>query len=186
MNDGKGKVRIMVCDEAGFGRISSHADCWGPVGERAVVPSQQVREFIYVYGAVDPKDGESFFMSAPKCNSDWTSEFFKDLSKAYPDDLIILILDNAAWHKSKTLDVPENIKCLFIPPYTPELNPIEQVWKAMRTDFSNQLFSTLKAVLQQLEKTVKSLTPETLMSITGRKWILDAEQYKRIRNRFIT
>jgi transposase len=173
MTGGKGKVRIMVCDEAGFGRISSHANCWGPVGERAVVPSQQVREFVYVYGAVDPKDGASYFMSAPKCNSDWTGQFFKELSVAYPNDLIILILDNATWHKSKTLDVPDNIKCLFIPPYTPELNPIEQVWKHMRIDFSNQLFASLKAVTNQLLKTVKSLKRDELISITGRDWILD-------------
>ena len=92
----------------------------------------------YIYGAVDPRDGERFFITAPKCNSDWMNAFLDALSKAYPNDLIILIMDNAAWHTSQTLDIPNNIKFAFIPPYTPEMNPIEQIWKELRKDFASR------------------------------------------------
>lgn len=173
MNGGKGKVRIMFQDEAGFGRISTIAACWVPEGVRATVPSQQIREYNYIYGAVDPRDGERFFITAPTCNSLWMSAFLEALSKAYPDDLIILIMDNAAWHSAESLNVPSNIECLFIPPYTPEMNPIEQIWKELRKDFANQIFKSLNAVMAQLEISVNNLTADTVMSITGRPWILN-------------
>jgi transposase len=163
----------MFQDEAGFGRISNAAACWVPEGVRAIVPSQHVREYNYIYGAVDPRDGERFFITAPTCNSMWMSAFLEELSSAYPNDLIILIMDNASWHSSEELKVPNNIECLFIPPYTPEMNPIEQIWKELRKDFANQIFKSLKAVMDQLEVSVNNLTDEAVMSITGRSWILN-------------
>jgi len=163
----------MFQDEAGFGRISTLASCWVPEGVRAIVPSHKVREFEYIYGAVDPVDGEGFFMTFPKCNTDCIRIFLEELSKRYPDDLIILIMDNAVWHKSKALELPGNIECLFIPPYTPEMNPIEQIWKELRKGFANKVFPSLKAVSKKLASAVEKLTAETIKSITGRDWILD-------------
>jgi putative transposase len=140
---------------------------------RATVPSQHVREFQYVYGAVDPRDGEYFFMTAPKCNSDWMNAFFSELSKKYPDDCIILIMDNARWHTSGILEVPSNIHCLFIPPYTPEMNPIERMWKEIRKSFANKLFGSLKLVEKELMKVTQNLTSEEVKSITKCDWVLD-------------
>ena len=57
--------------------------------------------------------------------------FLEELAKQYPQDQILLVCDGAAWHKSKTLKVPANITLLGIPPYTPEMNPIEQIWNEM-------------------------------------------------------
>ena len=53
--------------------------------------------------------------------------FLEELSEQYPDDLILLCCDGAAWHKSNKLHIPENIELFYIPPYTPEMNPIEQI-----------------------------------------------------------
>ncbi|CJA60586.1 degenerate transposase [Streptococcus pneumoniae] len=58
--------------------------------------------------------------------------FLEELSQAYPDDYLLFVMDNAIWHKSSTLKIPTNIGFTFIPPYTPEMNPIEQVWKEIR------------------------------------------------------
>lgn len=58
--------------------------------------------------------------------------FLKELSKQYPEDIILLCCDGAAWHKAGSLCVPDNIELFFIPPYTPEMNPIEQIWKELR------------------------------------------------------
>ena len=69
--------------------------------------------------------GDSFFLVLPYCNTDCTNIFLHELSKQYEDDMIFLCCDGAAWHKSKTLCIPENIVLFFIPPYTPEMNPIE-------------------------------------------------------------
>ncbi|CJY07619.1 degenerate transposase [Streptococcus pneumoniae] len=67
--------------------------------------------------------------------------FLEELSQAYPDDYLLLVMDNAIWHKSSTLKIPTNIGFTFITPYTPEMNPIEQVWKEIRKrGFKNKAF----------------------------------------------
>lgn len=162
----------MMCqDEAAVGRISTITSSWCPRGVRAIVPSQHIREYQYIYGAVDPRDGERFFMTAPRCDSQWMSLFLKQLSQTYPDDCIILIMDNARWHTASILEIPDNLHCLFIPPYTPEMNPIERLWKKFRKDFVNKLFASLKLVEKQLQKTVDNLTNELVMSLTRSTWI---------------
>ena len=126
------KVRLMYQDEAGFGRISKMSSCWAPQGIRPSIPSHYMREYRYCYGAVDAQTGDSFFLIAGGCNTEWTNEFLRQVSQAYPDDYMLLVMDNAIWHKSSTLEIPSNVELAFIPPYTPEMNPIEQVWKEIR------------------------------------------------------
>ena len=166
MGGGRGKVRVMFQDEAGFGRISKPASCWVTGKMRPVIASQHVREFRYAFGAVDPKDGESFFIVAPKCNTAWTNAFLVELSKAYPDDYIILVMDNAAWHTSGMIELPNNIEIVTIPPYTPQMNPIEQIWKEIRKGFANKFFNSLADVMDNLETEIKNLSRDTVTSIT--------------------
>ena len=79
----------------------------------------------------------------------------------------------AAWHKSKKLKIPDNIRLLYLPPATPELNPIEQIWKEIRKrGFRNEIFKTLDKVIDRLCETINSLAHKTVKSITGRDWIL--------------
>lgn len=163
----------MYQDEAGFGRISEPEKCWCYPGIRPIVPHHHIREYQYAYGAVSPRDGESFFLVLPRCNTACMNTFLKGLSEAYPKDYILLPTDNASWHKSKTLEVPKNIKLFYLPPRTPELNPIEQIWKEVRKrGFKNQVFKTLEKVVDKLCETVNSLSKETVKSITGRDWII--------------
>lgn len=90
-----------------------------------------------------------------------------------PKDKIILACDGAAWHKSGSLRIPENIELVFIPPYTPEMNPIEQIWKEIRKHgFKNEVFKSLQKVVDRLCNTICSLSNETIKSITERDWIL--------------
>lgn len=163
----------MYQDEAGFGRISKTKYCWCMEGIRPCVPSHHVREYRYAYGAVSPMDGESFFLVLPYCNTDCMNIFLHELSKKYPRDLILLAADNASWHKSKTLQLPDNIKIFPLLPYTPELNPIEQIWREIRMrGFKNEVFATLEKVIDRLCDTICALTHDTIKSITGRAWIL--------------
>ncbi len=100
--------------------------------------------------------------------------FLEELSKQYPDDLILLCCDGAAWHKSNKLHIPENIELFYIPPYTPEMNPIEQIWKELRiTGFRNEVFASLEKVVDRLCDTICTLTSDTIKGITGRSWIID-------------
>ncbi len=100
------------------------------------------------------------------------NEFLRQISKAYPNDYIILVMDNAIWHKSQALEIPDNIDFAFIPPYTPEMNPIEQVWTEIRKrGFKNRAFQTLESVINKLQEIIQGLDSEPLKSIVHRKWI---------------
>ena len=163
----------MYQDEAGFGRINKPKYCWCMDGVRPNVPCHHIREYRYAYGAVSPMDGESFFLIMPYCNTDYMNVFLQELSKAYPDDYILLAADNATWYKAKALVKPDNIEIFSLLPYTPELNPIEQIWKEIRKrGFKNEIFQTLDKVVYRLSDTINSLTRDTVKSITDREWIL--------------
>ncbi len=163
----------MFQDEAGFGRINKPKYCWCEKGERPCVPCHHIREYRYVYGAVEPLTGESCFLIMPYCNTQCMNIFLKELSETFPDDFIVLACDGAAWHKSKGLNIPKNIELVFIPPYTPEMNPIEQIWKEIRMiGFRNEIFSSLEKVVDRLCFTIQSISNDLIKSITLREWIL--------------
>ena len=137
------------------------------------MPCHHIREYRYVYGAVEPLTGESCFVVMPYCNTESMNVFLEELSNTFPRDKIILVCDGAAWHKSGSLRIPENIELVFIPPYTPEMNPIEQIWKEIRKrGFKNEVFKSLQKVVDRLCDTICSLSNDTIKSITGRDWIL--------------
>ena len=170
--DPAAKIRLMFEDEAGFGRINKPKYCWCFPGLRPVVPCHHIREYRYVYGAVEPLRGESFFLIMPYCNTDCMNVFLEELSKSYPNDYILLPMDRASWHKSKGLIVPPNIRLFLLPPATPEMNPIEQIWKEIRKlGFHNEIFKTLDNVVDRLCDTICSLTNDTVKSITKRDWM---------------
>jgi len=163
----------MFQDEAGFGRINKPKYCWCFPDLRPTVPCHHIREYRYAYGAVEPLTGESSFLVMPYCNTKCMSIFLKELSETYSDDRIILVCDGATWHKAKALEIPSNIRLLFLPPATPEMNPIEQIWKEIRKrGFRNEVFKTLEKVVDRLCDTICSLKPATIQSITGRDWIV--------------
>ena len=84
-----------------------------------------------------------------------------------------MFLNSVSYHKSKTIKIPENIHMFFIPPRTPEMNPIEQVWKEVRKrSFKNSMFDSLKKVENTLSETRTSLSKKTIKSITGRNQVL--------------
>lgn len=169
-----GKVRLMLQDEAGFGRINKPKFCWCPQEICPSVPCHHIREYRYVYGAVEPTAGESCFLIMPYCNTVCTNLFLSRLAKQYPDDIILLCCDGAAWHKSGTLCNPENIRLFFIPPYTPEMNPTEQIWKELRRrGFKNEVFVTLQKVVTRLCDVICSLSLKEIKCVTARDWIVN-------------
>ena len=103
--------------------------------------------------------------------------FLKELSDRHPNEHIILVLDGAASHRSKTQKLPENISLVPLPPYSPELNPIENFWKVLKQQgFYNQAFESLDQVEDLLEAKLKHFEdhPEKLQSIVAFDWILSA------------
>ena len=164
----------MFEDEAGFGRINNPKYCWCHSGIRPVVPCHHIREYRYAYGAIEPLTGESFFLVLPYSNTECMNTYLSHLSKKFSEDQILLVCDGAGWHKANALNIPDNIELFFLPPATPEMNPIEQIWEEVRKrGFRNEVFATLEKVIDRLCDTLCSLSPDTIKSISARNWILD-------------
>jgi transposase len=98
----------------------------------------------------------------PYASTEWMTYFLEELSGRYSDETLVLVLDGASWHRSKTLAIPENIKLIPLPPYSPELNPLEQLWKGLRSRFfGNAVFETLEAVEDPLENALRWVEDNT-------------------------
>lgn len=139
-------VRLMFQDEARFGRMVRPRRCWAPAPLRPVIHNGYERQFVYVYGAVSPFEGQLDGRLCRAMNTARRGEFLVQVSQAHPQDLIVMVLDGASSHKAKELAIPENIRLLALPPYAPELNPQEHVWDELREkEFPHRVFNHLDA-----------------------------------------
>ena len=165
----------MFQDEARFGRISNPKSCWAKKPFRPKVNAQLVREYIYVFGAASPQDGQHDSLVLPFANTEAMSTFLEELSRRYPSEQLLIFMDQAGWHKAKALMVPDNIELSFLPPYCPDINPQEQVWDELREKFfGNKLFETIDAVLEAVVQGLCHLeqAPASIKQLTTRKWML--------------
>src|SRR5262249_15207389 len=112
----------MFADEARFGRMNRIRPCWAPIGTRPGVAAHTIREYIYLYGAVSPKDGTCLYLIMPTSNTACM------LARKFARRDILLVLDGAPNHRCGDLTVPHNITLLYLPPYSPQLNPKENLW----------------------------------------------------------
>ena len=166
----------MFQDEARFGRISDPSACWAPEGVRPDVGAQMIREYVYVFGAVSPEDGCHDSLVLPYANTEAMSIFLKEVGGRHPDEHILMFMDQASWHKAKALEIPQNVELAYLPPYSPDLNPQEQIWDELREKFfSNRTFKSLDAVIDNAAKGLKFLEslPAKIKKLTRRSWMLN-------------
>lgn len=96
-------------------------------------------------------------LELPFCNTDTFQIFLNEFSKENPIELKIIVLDNGAFHKSKSLIIPENIVLVFLPPYSPELNPAEKVWWLLKREFVCQTFPNMIELKKHIDKSLKKI-----------------------------
>ena len=169
-------VRLMFQDEGRFGRINEPRRCWAPKGTRPDVPIQFVREYTYAYAAVSPHDGVMDSLILPEVNAQAMSIFLAEVAKRHPDEFILMVMDQAAWHRAADLIIPKNIKLVWQPPYSPQCNPVENLWDEIREKwFPNLVFKSLDDVENTLVEALVTLENdnERTQSITGFKWIIN-------------
>ena len=169
------RIRLMFEDEARFGRITDPRRCWAPLPLRPRVACAVVREFTYAYAAVCPLDGVMDSLVLPEASTECMNIFLQELSERHPDDYIVVVLDGAGWHKANALKRPKNMSFLFLPPYSPELNPTEHIWDELREKyFHNEVFRTLSAVEDRLVHGLSQMesSQELVRGLTGWSWIV--------------
>lgn len=93
------------------------------------------------------------------------------MSKEKPRELKIMVLDNGAFHKAKKLSIPNNIVLIFLPPYSPELNPSEKIWAKFKRSFTNKWFSSLEHVEDFISAELNSITTKEIISICSFSYI---------------
>ena len=169
--------KVMFQDEARFGRISDVRRCWAPRPLRPVCQAMLTHEYTYAYAAVDVCTGELDSLMLPHVNTTCMQLFLDEVSARHPEDCIVMVIDGAGWHRSGGLKAPPNIHLLALPPYAPELNPVEHVWDELREKFShNRAFHSLDALEDQLTLALHTLErdPDRIGSIVSWPWIIAA------------
>jgi hypothetical protein len=168
------EIRYFVQDESRFGLKTLIGRLITACGIKPIGAWQWLFKAFWLYGAVEPATGQSYFLQFSHVDTACYQRFLDEFSKAYPDSLNILQIDNGRFHTSQDLVVPENVILLFQPPYCPELNPIERLWQYLKADLKWAAFKTLDQLQVKVDQLLALLTPEVVASITGYEFILDA------------
>lgn len=168
---------LLFQDEARFGRMSDPARCWAPFPSRPVVERALAREFRYFYAAMGPQGGTLDWMVSDSMKTEEMSRFLGQVGAAHQDRHVIMVLEGASSHKAKALLIPDNVSLIHLPPYSPELNPVEILWHELREKYcTNRVFETLAAVEDAVAKGLTTLADDraAIARLSGWQWIIDS------------
>jgi len=160
-------------DESRFGLATHIGKCLTAKGIKPILPYQHKFDNTYLYGSFSPITGDQFVWEIGNVNCEIFEAYLQSMSTFKPDEYKIVVIDNARFHSTKNITIPENIHLINIPPYTPELNPCEQVWQYLKQRFKNKVFSTIDCLKEWLYDSVEMLDKEIIKSITSNHHYLD-------------
>ena len=168
-------VEIWFQDEARAGQKGSLEYVWAPAGSRPRVARDNRHDSAYLFGALCPARAAGAAVIMPKANGEAMGGHLKVISAgAAPGAHAILVCDGAGWHQpGERLTVPDNVTLLPLPPYTPELNPMENVWDYPRGNtLSHAVWDTYDAIVDACQGAWRFLTgdPDRIRSIAHRAW----------------
>ena len=143
-------INLYFQDESRFGLLTVLRRMITAKGVKPVAPFLHRFDNLYLFGAFSPITGDSCLLEMPQCNSNTFQVFINHMSNQSPEEFKILILDNGAFHHAKSLIIPNNIAFIFLPPYSPELNPAEKMWRHFKDRVSMIAYNTTEMLQQQL------------------------------------
>jgi len=164
-----------------YGLISNYRRSWSPIGVRTIIDNQQAFSNRYLFSAVSPITGDSFHLMGFEENSSLlVSIFFDELEKKFSGKRIVVVFDNAPSHRPKVIHERENITCIFLPPYSPELNPAERFFEEVRKSTANKIFDSIDSQEEIISQKVKEMSAdaEGMKLLTGYEWIMN--QWKEV------
>lgn len=163
---------MLSFDEARFGLINWHKKRYRHLGERPRYTVQRKYEWSWLYAAVEPATGESFCLYLPSLDGDCFKVFLDQLSCTYREHHLVLVMDNAPAHVTRSLALPGNISLLPLPPYSPELNPVERWFLEFRRRLANFCFTSIEALHDVLTEVLEGYwaAPDKLKQLTNFPW----------------
>jgi hypothetical protein len=161
-------------DEARVGQQGTVTRLWARRGSRPRAKKDYRFTWAYLFGAACPARGVGAAIVMPEVNIKAMNEHLAVIGRAVSKGAIaVLVLDGAGWHGSPRLEVPDNIVLLPLPPYAPELNPVENIWEYLRANFlTHQVWNGYDAIVDACCGAWNMLmaTPDVLSSITHREY----------------
>ena len=168
------QVDIWFQDETRIGQQGSLTRIWAPRGTRPRVVKQQQFLYQYIFGAVCPTQKSCAGIIVPHANGNALEIHLAEISYHVPPGRhAVVVMDQAGWHSTQKIIIPENISILHLPPYSPELNPQENIWRYLKdTYLSNQVFNSAEDIIQACVNAWNALanTPQLIASIALRDW----------------
>lgn len=169
------RLQVWFQDEARIGNKGRVCHRWWPRGERAPGRCERGYQSVYLFAAVRPATGEDFTLVLPRVSADLMSLFLARFAASLPQDVhAVLVLDGAGWHDPRALRVPDNLTLVPLPPYSPELNPVERVWLYLRERFlSLRALADTEAIIEACCHAWNALVaePGRLRSLCAYPWI---------------
>lgn len=163
-----------------YGLISNFRRSWSKVGERTIVDSQQSFDNRYLFSAVSPLSGKSFHLTGiDGFDTEAAHTFLLELKKQHPDELVIVVWDNAPCHRPKIHRQIPGLIVIFLPPYSPELNPAERFFEELRKATANTVFKTIEDQEKMIEEKLNALANDidAMKTLTGYEWIRAQAEY---------
>jgi putative transposase len=161
-------------DESRVGLLTVRRRRLTASGVQPVGLIQHTFEWFYIYGAVAPTTGDRFFLELPYLNADTFQLFVDAFAQAFPDSFTILLLDNSGAHTAQRIRWPAHVQPVWLPPYCPELNPIERVWRDVKDDLAWQQFGDLAAQQVYVGDLLQAYHASTLQALTGYAYLVEA------------
>jgi transposase len=164
-----------------YGLLSNYRRSWSPVGVRTVIDNQQAFSNRYLFSAVSPITGDSFHLMGFEENSSASVNiFFDEMEKKFEGKHIVMVFDHAPSHRPKIIHARTNITCIFLPPYSPELNPAERFFEEVRKATANRIFTDIDSQEEAISQRVKDLSSDALamQRLLGYEWI--KRQWKEV------
>lgn len=167
-------VRVFSQDERRLGLLTVRRRRLTACGVQPVGVVQHVFEWVSGYGAVAPITGERCFLELPSRNAEMFQRFLDAFAQAYPESLNILLLDNSGAHTAHRLHWPTHVHPVWLPPYCPELHPIERVWRDLKDVLAWLQFPNLDAQEEYVGQGLQAYKAATLQSLTSYPYLIEA------------
>jgi hypothetical protein len=167
-------IEVWFQDEARVGQQGTLTRIWARRGTRPRAPRDRRYAWAYLFGAVCPERATGAGLVLPYANAEAMGLHLAEISRHIAQGAhAVLVLDGAGWHGASDLAIPDNLTLLPLPPYSPELNPVENVWQYLRQNqLSLRVWPDYDAIVETCCQAWNALMamPERLASITRRDW----------------
>jgi transposase len=169
-----GPVKVFAQDETRLGLLPVVRRRITARGVQPVATVLHQFDNFSLYGAVEPTTGASFFLELPYLNSRAFQRWLEGFAAAFPESLNVLVLDNGAGHKAKAVRWPSHVVPVFLPPYSPELNPLERLWRDLKDKLADVPTQTLTELSDAMCSIIQHYSPATLQSLTSFAYFVHA------------